>query len=288
MKKQLVAYLLLASLYSSGQDIFQLQDPGSSFLLLDKCWTYRMSDSPMISNQDRNNSAWKAFEPAADIHDSIPADARTGIGWMRLYINVSDEVRGKQLAMMIRQSVASEIFFNGQRVRQYGMISDVPAEIKAHDPRWEPFILNFSTDSIQFLAIRFAVQPGIRYAKYYGVTNPFLSARVMRTDHAQETYRGIYMRPWLDMFMCGIIFMAFILHLAFFLMNPEQKANLFFALAAFSNCINSTFHNYYYYAAQADQKYISAVLTSIFSSFTYILMLASILTFLEKRRSGLI
>jgi two-component system, NtrC family, sensor kinase len=288
MKRQLVAILLLASLYGNAQEIFQLKDPGSSFLLLDKGWTYRMVDSPMISNVESNNSGWKTFQPAADIHDDIPEDARTGIGWMRLYINVSKEIRGKQLAMMIRQSVASEVYLNGQKIRQYGIISEVPAEIKAHDPRWEPFILNFSTDSIQFLAIRFAVQPGIRYAKYYGITNPFISARVMRIDSAQKTYRGIYMRPWLDLFMCGIIFMAFILHFAFFLMNPEQKANLYFALAALIGCISSTFHNYYYFAAQVDQKYISAVLTSIFSTVTFILMLLSILSFLKKRKSGLL
>jgi signal transduction histidine kinase len=288
MKRQLVAILLLASLSGYAQEFFQLTDPGSSFLLLDKGWTYRMVDSPMTSNMDSNNPAWKTFQPAADIHDDVPDDARTGIGWLRLFINVSKEVRGKQLAMMIRQSVASEIYLNGQPIRQYGNISKVPAEIKADDPRWEPFILNFSTDSIQILAIRFAVQPGIRYANYYGVTNPFLSARVMRIDNAQKTYRGIYMRPWLDLFMCGIIFMAFILHFAFFLMNPEQKANLYFALAALISCVSSTFHNYYYYAAQVDQKYISAVLTSIFSTVTFILMLLSILSFLKKRKSGLL
>ena len=247
-----------------------------------------MVDSPMTSNMDSNNPVWKTFQPTADIHDDIPDDARSGIGWMKLYINVSQEVRGKHLAMMIQQSVASEIYLNGQRIRQYGKISEVPAEIKAYDPRWEPFILNFSSDSIQVLAIRFAVQPGLRYAKYYGVTNPFLSASVMRNDYAQVKYRSIYMRPWMDMFMTGIIFMVFILHMAFYLMNPDQKANLFFSLSALFSCIDSTFQSYYYYVAQADQKYSTAILVSILHSFSFILMLASILIFLKKGRSKLL
>src|SRR5688572_27841128 len=59
---------------------------------------------------------WKPIRPGTDIHDSIPADAKTGIGWMRLRFRVSEDARKQKLAMMIKQSVASEIYLNGQMI----------------------------------------------------------------------------------------------------------------------------------------------------------------------------
>ncbi len=76
----------------------------------------------------------------------------------------------------------------------------------------------------------------------------------MLQGYATSTYKGIYMRPWIDLFMNGIIFMVFVLHLSFFIMYRSQKANLYFALAALVSVIGSMIHSYYYYTAQGDLK----------------------------------
>ena len=281
--KKLIAFCpcILFSFFCLAQEVFLLHDPGNSFVVLDKGWTYHMGDQPEASRIDYEGQGWKPIRPNADIVESIPADAKTGIGWVRLRFRVTGNARKQQLAIMIRQSVASEIYLNGKSIAQYGVISTNPSKIVADDPMHEPVQLDISNDSIQVLAVRFAVQPGIRYAKHYGAINDFFSIRVVRNHIAVEKYKGIYMRPWLDLFMQGIIFMVFIVHFSFFIMLPVKRANLYFALAALFSVIGSMTHNYYDYGAQPDQKFFLAVITSVFYASHQIFMFTSIHSYLK-------
>jgi len=283
MKACFVVYLLFFSLYGNAQDRFVLLDPGNAEVKLDNGWTYKMGDSLITEGKGGMAAGWKPFRPAEDIHDSIPDDAKSGIGWMRLVMKVDERLWNASLMMLVKQSVASEIYLDGKLIKKFGVISPDPTEIKAYDPKWEPIALDFSTGDIHILSVRFAVQPGVRYAGYYGATNPFLSATVMRQDRAMKTYKGIYMRPWMDVFMNGILFMVFILHLSFFLMYREQKANLFFSLAALLLFFGSIMGSYYYYTSLVDQKYLLAIVVSIVYLISNLLMLTSILIFTKRK-----
>ena len=266
-----------------AQDVFLLEDPGNSLVVLDEGWTYQMGDHPEASHIDYDGHDWKPIRPDADIVESIPADVKTGIGWMRLKFGVTGDARKQQLAIMIRQVVASEIYLNGKSIAQYGVVSTNPSEIVAVDPLLEPVQLDISNDSIQVLALRFAVQPGIRYARHYAAINPLFSIMVVRYDLAIEKYKEIYMLPWHSMFMQGIIFMVFIVHFSFFIMLPVLRANLYFALAALFSVIASMTQNYYYYGAPPDQKFFLAVVTSAFYASHQILMFTSIYSYLKLR-----
>jgi two-component system NtrC family sensor kinase len=276
-------FFVLISFFSEAQNIFSLPDPADSAIILNEGWTYHMGDDPNIGNIDYDGDSWKPIQPVADIVDSIPADVKTGVGWMRLKFRVSNDARNQQLGIMVRQSVASEIYLNGKRIAQYGVVSASPSDIVADDPRYEPVQLEISNDSIQVLAVRFAVQSGIGYSNYFGTINPFCSIRVMRNDMAIEQYKVIYMRPWMDLFMQGTIFMVFIVHFSFFIMLPVQRANLYFALAALFQVIGAMVHNYYYYSAPPDQKFISAVITSVFHTLTQIFIFTSVHRYLKLR-----
>ena len=283
--KKLIAFcpcILLSSL-CVAQEVFLLHDPGNSSVVLVDGWTYRMSDESEASRIDYDDHGWKPIRPDADIVESIPADAKTGIGWMRLRFRVTGDARKQQLAMMIRQSVASEIYLNGKSIAQYGVVSTSPSEIVAYDPMHEPVHLDISNDSIQVLAVRFAVQPSIRFARHYGAVNDFFSIRVVRYDIAIKKYKEIYMRPWQDLFLQGIIFMVFVVHFSFFIMLPVQKANLYFAMAALASVIASMTQNYYYYGAPPDEKYFLAVVSSVFYVSQQIFMFTSIYSYLKLR-----
>ena len=284
MKKLIVfCPCLLFSFFCVAQEVFLLHDPGVSFVVLDEGWTYHMGDQLEASRIDYEGHDWKPIRPNADIVESIPADAKTGIGWVRLRFRVTATARKQQLAMMLRQSVASEIYLNGKSIAQYGVISTNPSKIVADDPMHEPVQLDISNDSIQVLAVRFAIQPGIRYTKHYGASNPFFSITVVRNNIAVEKYKGIYMRPWLDLFMQGIIFMVFIVHFSFFIMLPVRRANLYFALAALFSVIGTMTHNYYSYGARPDEKFFLAVMTSVFYASHQIFMFTSIHSYLKLR-----
>ncbi len=159
MKTRFVALLLITSFFCQGQDILLLQDPGNTYQLLDEGWHYKMGEHRASVHADFIEEGWKPIMPEADIHESIPAESKMGIGWMRLRFTVSKEARSQQLSILIKQSIASEIYLNGRIIKQYGNISDEPSKIKAFNPLYKPVSLILSNDSIQVIAVRFAVQP---------------------------------------------------------------------------------------------------------------------------------
>jgi signal transduction histidine kinase len=271
-----ISLLLFVFLGSRAQEVFTLPDPDGSMFELRDNWVYKMGDFPDARLPGYNDQCWKPIRPAADIHDSLPADARVGIGWMRLRFKVGDGTKTLHLAFLVHQSVASEIYLDGRLLRKYGNIATGNLSVKAFDPLWEPVPLDLGSESVHVLAVRFAVQPGMKYSFYYGNSNPFISIRFMEYDRALKIYRGIYQRPWIDLFMHGIICMVFILHLCFYILYPAQKANLFFSLAACTNLIANLGHNYFYYGAAPDQKFLLAVLLSVLYGVSLVLTLASI------------
>ncbi len=90
-----------------------------------------MGDDPVYASPKFNDQGWKPIRANLDVHDSLPADAREGIGWMRLRFYVGDSARGKNLALRIHQSVASEIYLNGKLLKAYGVLSQDPGKVKA-------------------------------------------------------------------------------------------------------------------------------------------------------------
>ena len=285
MKTQLITFLVFISSFCIGQDILLVEDPVNSYLHLNSGWYYKMGEHPACVYRDFIVNGWKPIAPEADIQESIPAEVKKGIGWMRLKFTASREARNQQLTLLIKQSIASEIYLNGRMIQQYGNISAESSKIKAFNPLYKPISCILSNDSIQVLAVRFQVQPGVKYITYYGATNPFFKARLMRSDTAIEIYKGIYVRPWLDLFMQGIIFMVFILHISFYLMYREQRANLLFALAALLQVLASIIHTYYYYMATPEQKFSLAMLVSIIYAIGNLLMFASIHNYLKIQKN---
>lgn len=288
MRIKLIVLLCIADICVQAQEPFLLGDPGTSSVLLSNGWRYSMNDRPESAMPGFDDSRWKPIRPGSDIHDSIPADAKKGIGWIRLRVRLTEESRRQRLALMIRQGVASEIYLNGNLLTSYGFINDASGKVKAADPHWEPLYLPFSADSIQTFAIRFAVQPGMRYAGFYGATNPMFGAMVMRESNAIEKYKEIFMRPWIDLFMQGIIVMVFILHMAFYIMYPSQKANLYFSLSSLFMLTAGFLHNYYYYGAAPDRKFQFAMITTVFHSTGQLMMLASVQNYLNIRKKLLL
>ena len=130
MRKILLSLFIACIFHSSiAQEMFRLNN--DSLVVLDTGWKYTMGDDPVYASPKFNDLGWKSIRANLDIHDSLPADAASGIGWMRLRISVSESLRGQQLALSIQQSVASEIYLNGRLLKSFGVLSNDPAKGKS-------------------------------------------------------------------------------------------------------------------------------------------------------------
>ncbi len=269
-----------------SQKVIRIPEPGS-FILLQDSWKYRAEDKQEYKETMVDDSQWKVIHPAGSINDSLPIDMNNTIGWMRFKFILKSNERNQPVAFMIHQSVASEIYLNGKLIEKFGSINNNPFKVKAFDPRWTPIVLNIPNDNVQVLAIRFAAESGIIHVNHFGTRNPIFEVRLIQPVDAVIKKSETFQRSWIDIINIGIMLVVFIVHLAFYFMFPEQKANLYFSIFAFLYMLATTSHLWYYYAASPETKHIFAQLASFVYQCSSALLLFSIYKFLSLRKGNL-
>ena len=156
-------------------------------LLLDKGWKFKTGDNPAWAMAGYDDKTWQSINPTVDIH-YLPQIPKSGIGWFRLHLSLDSSLLKRQLALVIQQSGASEIYFNGNKIQNFGTVSSNPENVKAYDPLWKPLSITFNALVDQVLAVRYVLEPNIFYTTIFETQNPALSIRAMYSDRAIDYY----------------------------------------------------------------------------------------------------
>ena len=230
--KQLVLLLLFFSAHAFAQnsEIFQIDSLPTEGVLLNKGWKYQTGDNPDWAKPDFDDSAWTPIDPTKDIA-ALPEIFNAQIKWLRLDFEVKNKLPNP-LGIAINQAGASEIYLNGHLIHQFGHIDSDSTKVKAYDPLEYP--IHFPADSIgqYHLAVRYALQPNIRYTNIFELTqNRLFKATLLNlvpTLNAQRDFRVYFVG--VDMFKIGVYFMLFVLHLAFYFYQRSNKTHLVLAI----------------------------------------------------------
>ena len=200
-------------------------------VLLDKDWKFLSGDNPAYANPAYDDGGWETINPTLDIYD-LPQILKSGIVWFRLRLLI-DTSLDKQVTLIIQQSGASEIYLDGQLIHRFGVISSNPADVQAYDPLWKPVSFPIKKNAIQVLAVRFARQPDIRYTTIFETNNHALWIQIKDVESGVSFYeQQVSHFKWLHIFIIGVCFLFCVLHFAFYLFYPSQKANFYFAMFA--------------------------------------------------------
>ena len=232
--KSLFCLLLLVSLSVSAQTAFRraafrIDSLPKQGILLDKGWKFHAGDNPDFAKAEFDDSAWQPIDPTKDIMD-LSSIFNTQIKWLRLHFEVKNKLPNI-LGIAINQAGASEIYLNGHLIHKIGHIDSDSNKIKAHDPLEYPEF--FPADSVGHycLAVRYALQPNIRYTQIYRQTkNRLFNATIVNLLSSLNTKRG-FNRYYLglEIFVVGIFFMLFVLHTAFYILQRSNKTHLLLA-----------------------------------------------------------
>ena len=230
-----ILFIFLSNVKVLSQDTFakvlrvdRLPEEG---VLLDKDWKFFAGDDPAYSNPEYDDGAWETINPTLDIYD-LPQIPKSGIVWFRLHLSI-DSSLNNQLVLIIQQSGASEIYLDGQLIHRFGALSSDPEKVKAYDPLWKPVSFPIKKNTIHVLAVRFALQPHIRYTTMYETNNHALWIQIKDVESGVSFYQQQVSRfVWFHIFIMGVCFLFCVLHFAFYLFYPSQKANFHFALFA--------------------------------------------------------
>jgi len=269
---------------ATGAKVLRLDSLPSDGLLLDNNWKFLAGDNPAYANSEYNDSAWETINPTLDIYD-LPQIPKSGIVWFRLHLSIDSSLKNK-LVLVIQQSGASQIYLDGKLIHSFGTLSADPERVKAYDPRWQPVSLPISMGSQHVLAVRYALQPHVRYTTMYTTYNHALWIQVkdLKTgiDFYQE-HRARFIRY--QFFLIGVWFLFCVLHFAFFLFDPSQKANFYFALyASFYVVAIVIQHIFYLETHEVAAKFLLANVSFVFFVTGNLLLLTALTRLLQQKR----
>ena len=232
LMKSLILFLLLFSTYASAaqqREVFHIDSLPTEGVLLNKYWKYRTGDEPHWAKTDFDDSEWTPIDPMKEIV-SLPEIFNTQIRWLRLNFEVRNKLP-KPLGIAVNQAGASQIYLNGQLIHQFGHFDTDSSKVKAYDPLHYPIYLPVDTVGQYTLAVRYVLQPNIRYTNTFALTkNRFFYATIVPltlTMNAQRQF-NLY-RVGLDIFLIGNSFVLLILHVSFYFFQRANKTQLVLA-----------------------------------------------------------
>jgi signal transduction histidine kinase len=216
-------------------EIIQIDSLTEKGFLLDKGWKFQAGDNPRYADIDYDDSKWQSINPTLDVYD-LP-QLKQGIVWLRLHVRVVNP-SDVHLALAITQSGASEVYLNGKLIRQFGVLSDNPAEIKAYNPFNKPISFPISDAQEQVMAIRYALQPDVRFSANWEYVNQAMKITVDVAENANNSYQQSLARnSEVNGLKIGLFGIFGVLYLFFYLFNPTHRVNLYFSVYAFSQAI---------------------------------------------------
>jgi two-component system, NtrC family, sensor kinase len=248
-------FLLFARL--NGQAVFHLKTMPREGVKLDRGWLYRVGDQPAWASPELDDRAWETARPNDDVVLS-PGQMKPGvIGWFRLSFN-TDGLTDSAFGMIMQQSGASEFYLDGRLVNRFGVVSQDPSAIRAWDPLLKPVPILVTGNGRHVLAVRYALQPGLRYTTMYEARNPALQIRLLFLKDAIDEYLHFTSTiSGLCMLLIGLCLLMASLHFAFYLYNPVQPGNRSFALYALGFILFNIFQFYYFlYGNDVSRKFI--------------------------------
>ncbi|TAF65553.1 MAG: hypothetical protein EAZ55_08315 [Cytophagales bacterium] len=214
---------------TSSDEVIKLT---SQELFLSSGWVYHKGDNLEWAKPEFNDKKWKTINPQLWL-DSLSTTDFEGIAWFRLHLTVDSSLWNKHLSLRLWQRGASEIYLNGKRIHQFGVVSPNSSEEKKYSPFGYPVSIEFEAQKEQVIAIRYsssnAWQLYQRYGRFARTAGFKLSISPLN-----DTLSTFYTFTLNELFVNVIIFGALaalgLLHLIIFIFYPQQKGNFYYAL----------------------------------------------------------
>lgn len=203
--------------------------PASGFVFR-KGWKFCAGDNPAWAQPGFDDRQWDTLTLARPVR-RLPARLPTGISWWRLRFRLADSLRTQALLLRGYALGATDIYLNGRLVQQIG-----PVWTSSGWRFAAPVRLPATGAATQVLAVRFA--PWVLPLQLMPRT-PVL--RITLTHEADYYRQQVVLAAKISNFYVtlGIFLLLTLLHGAFLIFNPGQRANLYFALYALTLALAS-------------------------------------------------
>jgi hypothetical protein len=171
---------------------------------------------------------------------------------------------------------------NGKLLHRFGVVSTNSKAIKAFSPL-RPLSLPSARNTVQVLAVRYALQPHVQYSTHFGTQNRGLSIVLNTIENGNYQYEWRADINGKQMFRVGVFSILCVLYFAFYLFNRIEKVNLLFSLYAFIQAIVwtlFTFDNQGY----VQPKFLLNNVSLIIQVLSFFFLIMAIYRLLEQKR----
>ena len=213
-------------------------------IALDKLpWKFRAGDDASWANPQLDDSGWKTLEETVIKPENFPDGAWNGRAWFRLRFTVDEALTNKNLALIMSQSGASEIFLDGKQIAKFGAITET-GEYE-FNPNGLPVLFRLESAGEHVLAARmsnsvFADKNSLktRWLTNGGVYPRFLATVKLADDTSATTLEYTNRASMrVGFFFIGILLALAFLHFLLYIFYRADRANLFYSLYALAFAI---------------------------------------------------
>lgn len=237
LQKLFLAAFLPLTLFSQSVDTLFIQADtiASRTVNFNEDWRYHSGDDSTWSDPLYDDSKWERVDSRVVLDDSVDVEW-TGIGWFKKTIQIDSGLVNENIALLVSQIGASQVFLNGNLIHEFGKVSKDSKNEETYDPRRIPIIINLDSSLVYVIAIRYsnwsAVTKSDWYKKWFdqigfsiGITN---SNRIVR---AAVQNMGITFGA--NVGTSAVFLTLSLLYLLLFLFYRRQKENLYYSFFTF-------------------------------------------------------
>jgi two-component system NtrC family sensor kinase len=192
-------------------------------------WKFHAGDNLAWADTAFNDQGWEQLDLTRGRH-FLPLVSKAQICWFRLTMDVAPALRGRAIALVINQSGAAEIYFNGAPVRSMGRIGANGKTDQSYRSDDEPLTLQLTKATKQYVAIRYSFDRSI---PVLGYGYPIVRASFYRPDSAWNSFFLVVEEYATRSWVAGCFMLLCILQLAIYFLNRKRKINLYLAIYAF-------------------------------------------------------
>ncbi|MDZ7720599.1 MAG: SpoIIE family protein phosphatase [Balneolaceae bacterium] len=228
------------SLSAQDEDIFQFPEAEieeisadmmqneNKIIYIQDLWKFRVGDSLAWADPNYDDSGWDYLSTNLSQADLSFMDW-SGIGWFRKQFRVDESLRGKPVALIVERHLgASEIYLNGEKVKELGEFSTDPESVASYNSN-NPLAIVFSDQEFQTLAVRF-INPNYSETELMMGYNGFRFLLGDWEHHQEETFSFISQWTGRNLFYIGALLAFGVIHFLLFVFYPSEKRNLYFSI----------------------------------------------------------
>ena len=262
--------------------IFRIDTLPSQGILLNKGWRFHAGDNPEWAKPSLDDRKWDDIDPTLELN-YLPQVRKEPVGWFRFKLYIDSSLLNKPLAFQVFQSIASEIYLNGNLIKRYGIVNKDKDKIEAIQPLNQLVGLQFK-EPVQVLAVRFSVEDNLPYLNM-AIPYSVFQFRINDIEAAGKFNRVGNKFSVLNAMYAGIFIVLTIIHLVLFVMYRKQKANLFFSIATASAAIANGLFIVIIYSHDISFRVYATIFDWIFllTVFNLFLFIAIHFLFLQSR-----